>query len=116
MKRFALTCMLKDEPGIIEKYENYHAHPWPEVIKGSYACGVRRTFIYRIEHRLFMFFEAVDDFDLERDVPKYMEAGGPKAKEWDELMRTFQTNVPEAPPGTTWVPLTEIYALDRTKG
>ena len=51
-----------------------------------------------------------DDFDLERDGPKYMEH--PRAKEWDELMRTFQTNVPEAPEGTTWVEMEEIHAID----
>ena len=46
MKRFAMTCMLRDDPGIIQKYEAYHADPWPEVIHGGYDAGVRRVFIY----------------------------------------------------------------------
>ena len=112
MQRFAMTCMLKDEPGIIEKYEEYHANPWPEVVEGGYKAGVRRIFIYRFQRQLFLFMETVDDFDMERDMPKYME--DPKAQEWDKLMRTFQTNVPGAPEGSTWVPLEEIHALDHT--
>ena len=111
MKRFAMTCQLKDEPGIIEKYENHHANAWPEVVEGTLRCGVSRVFIYRIGHRLFMFMETPDDFDMERDMPKYME--DPKAQEWDALMRTFQTNVPEAEEGTTWVEMKEIYALEK---
>ena len=54
--------------------------------------------------------ETGDDFDMERDMPKYME--DPKAREWDKLMRTFQEPVPGAPPGATWVPMKEIYALE----
>jgi len=111
MKRFATTCQLKDEPGIIEKYEHYHANVWPEVVEGCLNCGILRLFIYRIGHRLFMFTEAADDFDMERDFPKYMKH--PKAKEWDELMRTFQTNVPEAQEGTKWVEMKEVFALEK---
>ena len=111
MKRFATTCQLKDEPGIIEKYEHYHANVWPEVVEGCLNCGILRLFIYRIGHRLFMFTEAVDDFDMERDFPKYMQTS--QAKEWDELMRTFQTNVPEAEPDTKWVEMKEVFALEK---
>ena len=35
-----------------------------------------------------------------------------KAKEWDELMRTFQETVPGAPEGSTWVLMKEVYALE----
>ncbi len=110
MKRFAQTVMLKDDPEIIRRYEEYHAHPWPEVAEGTKRCGVRRTFIYRFGRTLFMFMETVDDFDMERDMPKYME--DPRAKEWDELMRTFQEPVPGAPAGSTWVQMREIYTQD----
>ena len=111
MKRFAMTCQLKDEPGILEKYQDYHANVWPEVVQGTLNCGVQRVFIYRIGHRLFMFMETGDDFDMDRDMPKYME--DPKAQEWDALMRTFQTNVPEAEEGTTWVEMEELYTLEK---
>jgi L-rhamnose mutarotase len=36
----------------------------------------------------------------------------PRAREWDELMTTFQETVPGAPAGTTWVEMKEVYALE----
>ncbi|MBI3762086.1 MAG: L-rhamnose mutarotase [Chloroflexi bacterium] len=110
MKRFAQTVRLKDDPEIIRKYEEYHAHPWPETNAGLLKCGILRMYIYRFGRHLFMFMETKDDFDLERDIPKYMEH--PRAKEWDELMRGFQETVPGAPPGSTWVLMNEVYALE----
>ena len=59
-----------------------------------------------------MFFETVDDFDIDKDMARYAE--DPKAQEWDVLMRDFQTNVPESEEGTTWVMMKEIFAVDRT--
>jgi L-rhamnose mutarotase len=108
MKRFAMTVLLKDDPKIIQRYEEYHSNPWPEVTEGARGIGVLSTYIYRLGRQLFMFMETVDDFDLERDMPKYMEH--PKAQEWDALMRSFQEPVPSAPEGATWVTMTEIYA------
>lgn len=110
MKRFAQTVLLKDDPEIIRRYEEYHANPWPEVVAGTKRCGVHRIFIYRYGRQLFMFMETKDDFDMERDMPKYME--DPRAREWDELMRTFQEPVPGAPEGSTWVQMREIYTSE----
>jgi L-rhamnose mutarotase len=109
MKRYAQTVLLKDDPEVIRKYEEYHAKPWPETNAGLLKCGIQRMFIYRFGRQLFMFMETRDDFDLARDMPKYMEQ--PKAKEWDELMRTFQEPVPGAPANSTWVLMKEVYAL-----
>ena len=106
-----MTCRLKDDPEVIRKYEDYHANTWPEVIEGAYAAGVRRVFIYRLGTQLFLYMETVADFDAERDGAKYMEYH-PRAREWDELMRTFQTNLPGQPEGSTWVEMKEIHAVD----
>ena len=110
MKRFAQAVLLKDDPEIIRQYEEYHANVWPEVVEGLRRCGVRRMFIYRYGRQLFMFMEAEDGFDLERDMPKYAEH--PRVKVWDELMRTFQEPVPGAPKDGTWVRMSEVFALE----
>ena len=110
MKRYAQTVLLKDDTKIIRQYEEYHANPFPEVISGVQHCGVLRLFIYRYGRQLFMFMETEDDFDMERDMPKYMEH--PRAREWDTLMRTFQETVPGAPEGSTWVEMKEVFAYD----
>ena len=70
----------------------------------------RRLFVYRIKRRLFMFMETVDDFDPDRGFFNYRS--DPKVREWDDLMRSFQTNVPEAEPGTTWVQMQEFHAVE----
>ncbi len=111
MKQFAQTVLLKDDPEIIKQYEEYHANIWPEVRQGTFRCGVDRVFIFRFGRQLFMYMETADDFDMQRDMPKYMEE--PKAREWDELMRNFQEPVPGAPAGATWVELEEIFALEK---
>lgn len=54
MKRIAMTVMLKDDPEVIRKYEEYHANPWPEIVQGGYEMGIRRVFIYRYGRQLFM--------------------------------------------------------------
>ena len=36
MKRYAMTVMLKDDPETIQKYEEYHANPWPETNAGEH--------------------------------------------------------------------------------
>jgi L-rhamnose mutarotase len=110
MKRYAQTVLLKDDPEIILRYEQYHASPWPETLEGLRNCGVIRMFIYRFGRQLFMFMETADEFDLERDMPKYR--ANPRAREWDELMRTFQEPPPGVPVGSTWALMREVFALD----
>ena len=112
MKRIAMTVLLKDDPEIIRRYEEYHANQWPEVRECVIADGVYRAFIYRYGRQLFMFMEVKDDFDME-DMVNYK--AHPKAKEWDEIMRGFQDPVPGAPQGTTWVEMKEVHSLDVTQ-
>jgi len=110
VKHYAMTVLLKEGPEVIRKYEKYHTEVWPEVTDGNIRCGILRTFIFRHGRQLFMFMETRDDFDMERDMPKYMEH--PKAKEWDDLMRSFQEPAPGAPEGSTWVQMKEVFGFE----
>jgi L-rhamnose mutarotase len=92
--------MLKNDPEVIRKYEDYHAHIFREVLEGTIACSIQRAFIYRFGRLLFMLLETKDEFDMERDAPKYM--AHPRAVEWDKLMRGFQEALPGAPNDGTW--------------
>ena len=109
MKRVAMTVMLKDDPEVIRKYEEYHANPWPIIVKNGYKMGIRRIFIYRFGRQLFMFIEALDEFDMNKH---HEFLNDPKTLEWDELMRDFQETVPGAPEGSTWVEMKEIHAIE----
>ncbi len=109
MKRYAFTVLLKDNPGIIEKYEEYHANIWPEVKKGLAERGVRRAQIYRFNRQLFMLLECTDDFNYD-DSAEYLKK--PRIKEWEDLMADFQIPVPGAPKEGKWVQLKEVFSLE----
>jgi L-rhamnose mutarotase len=109
MQRYGLTLMLRDGEKIVERYKEYHRHAWPEVIERLREVGVVTMRIYLLGHRMFMYMEAVDGFDPQRDFPKLNEV--PRYREWDELMRTLQQRAPEARPGDWWAPMEEVFDL-----
>lgn len=110
MKHFGLTINLKDDPNIIEQYKVYHREAWSETLAGLKAVGITKMNIYLIGRRLFMAIETVDNFDIERDFPRYLEQH-PKCREWDELMRTFQEPVDEAQPNEWWAQMEPVFEL-----
>ena len=73
--------------------------------------GIRRMKIYLVGTRLFMYFEANDDFDPRRDFQRY--ALDARCREWDEFMRTFQRRIAEAGPSDWWTPMEEVFDLER---
>ena len=110
MKSFGMTLNLKDDPDVIDKYKEHHRAVWPEVIAALKGIGITRMDIFLKGRRLFMYLEAGDDFDPGRDFPRYMESA--RAREWDELMRTFQEPVPGAKPGEWWASMEKVFDLD----
>ena len=109
MKSYAMTLNLKDDPDLIERYKEYHRAVWPEVIASLQGLGIKKMRIFLLGRRLFMYLEAPDDFDLERDFPRYMEVE--RASEWDALMREYQEPVADAAPGELWAPMEQVFDL-----
>jgi len=110
MKSFGMTLGLRDDPGVVEAYKEYHRAVWPEVVEGLKGVGITQMRIFLRGRRLFMYMETVDDFDLDRDFPRYMESR--RAQEWDTLMRTYQEPVPEARPDEWWASMEQVYDLE----
>lgn len=110
MKTYARTLNLKDDPAIIQRYIEYHRAAWPEVQRGLRAVGIERMRIWLLGRRLFMLMETTDTFDPERDWARYM-AGGPRIREWQDLMASFQEPVPEAKAGEWWADMELVFAL-----
>ena len=110
MQHFGLTIELKDDPELIAQYKAYHADPWPEPLQGLGEVGITDMKIFLLGRRMFMYMTATDEFDPARDFPRYVEQN-PKAKEWDELMRTFQQQVPEAKEGEWWANMELVFDL-----
>ncbi len=111
MKSLAMTLDLVDAPEVIEKYKAYHREVWPEVISGLRSIGVARMKIFLLGTRMFMYLEVPDDFDLATDFQTYTDSS-PRAKQWDELMRNFQSQAPEAKEGEWWAGMEEVFDID----
>ncbi len=110
MKCYGLTLNLKDDEETIEKYKEYHRHPWPEPLEGIGAVGVLEMKIFLLGRRMFMYMATVDEFDPAVDFARYMEQN-PRAREWDDLMRTFQERAPEAGEGEWWAFMEQVFDL-----
>ena len=111
MKSLAMTLDLVDDPEVIDKYKAYHREVWPDVISGLRSIGVARMKIFLLGTRMFMYLEVPDDFDLATDFQAYTDSS-PRAKEWDELMRNFQSRAPEAKEGEWWAGMEEVFDID----
>ncbi len=109
MKTFAQALDLRDDPETIAAYEEYHRAVWPEVKDALRAIGITDMQIFRAGNRLFMTFQAADDFDPANDFARYTQV--PRAREWDELMRGFQKPIPGAPEGAWWTPMAKVFDL-----
>ena len=110
MKAYGLTLNLREDPQAIETYKQYHRQVWPEVEEALKAVGVTTMKIFLLGRRMFMYMQTVDDFDLNRDFPKYLDHH-PRCRQWDELMCTFQEKVPEAGPDEWWALMEQVYDL-----
>jgi L-rhamnose mutarotase len=109
MRSFAMALDLVDDPVRIAEYDAHHQEVWPEVRSGLRAIGITRMLIYRCGTRLFMSFEAPDDFDPDRDYQGYAE--DPRCRDWDALMRSYQRQVPAASESVWWTPMTVVFDL-----
>ena len=110
MRAFAQALDLVDDPQMIAEYRDWHTRVWPEVVEGLRNIGITRMRIYLHGTRLFMYFEARDDFDPTRDYATY--AADPRAQEWDEMMRRYQRQVPGADPAIWWTPMECVFDLE----
>ena len=97
MKSFAITFNLKDDPRAIERYKEHHRAVWPEVVAGLMGIGVSKLKVFLHGRQVFVYHEVPDDFDLERDIGRYMQSE--RAREWDALMRELRDLDSEPRPG-----------------
>ena len=107
MKSFAQALDLKDDPEVIAEYERYHREVWPEVLASLKEIGIIRMEIFRSGNHLFMYCTAPDDFDPKRDFQAYTSTT--RAKDWNDLMMTFQQKVPEADADDWWAPMSLAF-------
>lgn len=113
MRCFAQTIELVDDPRLIAEYVDAHRRVWPEVISALRDIGIQRMRIFLQGHRLFMYYEAPDEFDPARDYQRY--AQNPTARRWDEEMRRYQRRIAGANDGAWWTPMTCVFDLEHAQ-
>ncbi len=109
MKQYCLALDLKDDPQLIEAYEAHHRAVWPEILASIRDSGITRLDIYRVQNRLFMILEAVDDFNFEAKAAA--DAANAKVQEWETLMWKYQQALPGTKPGEKWILMEKIFSL-----
>jgi L-rhamnose mutarotase len=111
MKRYCLTLDLKDDPGLIGEYEEYHQNVWPEIEQSIVDSGIQKMEIYRHGSRLFMIMEVSDEFSFEKKA--VMDQANPVVQKWETLMLKYQQPFPDSKPGDKWQLMEKIYSLKK---
>lgn len=109
MKRYCQTLELVDNPEMIEKYVEAHAHVWPEIQEGIRSVGILDMQIYRLNNKLFMICDTVDDFDWMKDNARL--ATLPRQAEWEAYVALFQGCSKEAKSTEKWQLMERIFKL-----
>ncbi|MBM1106192.1 L-rhamnose mutarotase [Aurantibacter crassamenti] len=110
MQRQCLALDLKDNPELIEKYEEYHRDVWPDILTSIKESGIQEMQIYRVGNRMFMIIEADDDFSFEKKA--IIDAKYADNEKWEELMWKYQQALPFAKPGEKWMPMKKVFQTD----
>ncbi len=109
MIRYALALDLKNDPKLINEYEDYHKNVWPEIIASIKNSGIENMEIYRVGNRLFMIMEVNESFSF--DQKSKMDEINPKVQEWEALMWKYQQALPMAESGGKWILMDKIFQL-----
>jgi len=109
MKRYSLTLDLKNDPGLIQQYEQMHKEVWPEIIRSIKDTGIENMQIYRYATRLFMIMEVNDDFSFEKK--KQADNNNAKVQEWENIMSKLQQPLEESAAGEKWKLMDKIFEL-----
>ena len=107
MKRFGQIIGVKPEH--LEKYKEYHAAVWPEVLDMIKKCNIRNYSIFHRDGLLFAYFEYTGN-DFKADMEKM--AADKKTREWWEIMNPMQEPVPGRSEGEWWANMEEVFHLD----
>lgn len=108
-KRFCLALDLKNDPVLIQAYEEHHKNIWPEIKERIKASGILNMEIFRWENRLFMIMETKEEFSFQKK--QQMDEADQKVKEWENLMSTYQQNLPGTDSNQKWQLMTKIFGL-----
>ena len=109
MPRYCLALDLKNDPQLIQEYEEYHQAVWPEIIASIKDSGINNMEIYRFQNRLFMIMETTDNFSFEKK--QEMDHENSRVQDWEKLMWKYQQALPNSKEGEKWKLMDKIFQL-----
>jgi L-rhamnose mutarotase len=107
MKRYGQQIGVKPEH--FERYKEYHAAVWPEVLAMITLCNIRNYSIFHQDGKLFAYFEYIGN-DFAADMAQM--AADPKTQEWWAVMEPMQEPLPTRAAGEWWSTMDEVFHLD----
>lgn len=107
MKRFGQLIGLHADQ--YEKYREYHADVWPEVLQCITRCNIRNYSIFHHNGQLFAYFEYTGT-DFKADMDKM--AADPKTLEWWNIMMPMQKPLDTKGEGDWWTDMEEVFHHD----
>jgi L-rhamnose mutarotase len=111
VQRFGMVIGLKKD--MVDRYNELHANPWPEINAMIKRCNIRDYSIYECELDgklyLFSYFEYVGD-DFKKDMA--VMAADAKTRQWWAETDPCQIRLPGTPEGEQWLKIQEVYHLD----
>ena len=107
MPRYGMVLRVK--PEATERYKQYHAAVWPEVLEMIEKCGIRNYSIYFKDGFLFSYFEYTGG-DFQADMANM--AADPKTQEWWALMEPMQEPLTTRKAGEWWADMEEVFHAD----
>ncbi len=98
----------------LDKYKEYHAAVWPEILAKIADCNIRNYSIYFKEvgpgvPLLFAYFEYIGD-DFDGDMAKM--AADPKTQEWWDIMMPMQQPIENRAEGEWWAEMEEAFHME----
>ena len=111
MKRYCQTLELAGDQELVDGYIEAHRHVWPEIKEGIRSVGILDMQIYRLDRRVFMIMDTVDDFDFRKDNARL--ASLPRQAEWEAYVSRFQGCDPSMESTSKWHLMEKIFELDK---
>ncbi len=109
MNKYCFTLDLKDDPELINAYDEWHRQVWPEIIASIEDAGITQLEIYRYNNRLMMLMGVDETYSPDRKAA--MDAENERVQQWETLMWKYQQAVPGALPDEKWVLMNKIFEL-----
>jgi L-rhamnose mutarotase len=113
MKKYILLLDLKDDPELIQTYEEHHKQIPEAITKSILEAGIVEMNLFRFQDRLVMEILAQDQFSFEKK--NQIDHNNQEVQNWELLMSKYQKNLPNAPKGVKWVLTEQIFSLSSKK-